>query len=129
MGNRGTKSITCFNYTRWPILNVILIVIVKAQRVYGGRHGIALITPCLRCTLTGFERNMTFKSGFGAPDFSSQSYPVGSLAKQIKSRMFSTQSKLNTDMQLLDPWFITGYSDAEGSFIISVYKNDSSKLK
>jgi len=47
VGNRGSKSV---------ILNNIA---VKEQRVYGSRYG--NILPCLRCTLTGFERNYQLK--------------------------------------------------------------------
>ena len=32
-------------------------------------------------------------------------------------------------MSNLDPWFLTGFADAAGSFIISIYKNDNAKLK
>lgn len=33
------------------------------------------------------------------------------------------------NFQPLNPWFITGFSDAESSFIISIYKNSDNKLK
>ena len=29
----------------------------------------------------------------------------------------------------LDPWFVTGFTDAEGSFIISIFKDDNYKFK
>jgi hypothetical protein len=58
----------------------------------------------------GFERN----------------YQVKILSKQLNlnKRDFSTlnpQPKLN-------PWFVTGLIDGEGSFSISIYKNDKQKL-
>lgn len=57
----------------------------------------------------GFERN----------------YQVRIPAKQLQQRKYSTKSP----KQLVNPWFITGFADAEGSFIISFYKDDMSKLK
>ena len=84
---------------------------VKEQRVYGSWCGINL--SHLRCTLTGFERN----------------YQVRILSNQIIQRRFysieSTTSKLT---QLIDPWFISGFTDAEGCFLIIVRKSHKSKL-
>jgi len=57
----------------------------------------------------GFERN----------------YPVKFPTKQLNNKNYSKkscQSKMN-------PWFITGFSDAEASFIVSMYKTDNAKLK
>lgn len=48
MGNRGSKSAICES------------IAVKEQRVYGSWHG--KILPCLKCTLTGFERNYQAKN-------------------------------------------------------------------
>ena len=47
MGNRGSKSAICES------------IVVKEQRVYGSWHG---NSPCLRYTLTGFERNYPIKN-------------------------------------------------------------------
>ena len=103
-GNRGSKSV------------VSKAIAVKEQRVYGGWCGIHL--PRLRSTLTGFERN----------------YPIKILSNQIRltsSREFSSlscQSLIKDPVKnksncALDPWFITGFVDGEGSFIIRVRKN------
>jgi hypothetical protein len=51
-------------------------------------------------------------------------YIVKIPTKQLKNRMFSTYSQ-----STINPWFITGFSDAEGSFIISIYKDVKSKTK
>lgn len=102
MGNRGSKSV---------ILNSTNIA-VKEQRVNGSwcenkfSH--------LRCTLMGFERN----------------YQVKILSNQIIKRQFSsisgpTRNKLT---QLIEPWFITGFTDAEGCFLIIVRKSQKNKL-
>jgi len=79
---------------------------VKEQRVYGSW----CITPIhLRCTLMDFKRN----------------YQIKIPAKQLISRTYSTLSNNLT----VNPWFITGFSDAESSFIISIYRDENNKLK
>ena len=74
---------------------------VKEQRVDGSYFG---YNPKLRCTLTGGE----------------SSYPIKIPSKQLKNqRTFSTvniKPKLN-------PWFVTGFSKAESSFIVRISKN------
>ncbi len=100
MGNRGSKSVVSLYNTA-----------VKEQRVDGSwlLNQCAVPIRSLRCTLMGFERN----------------YQVRILTNQLISRMYSTLSnKLS-----VNPWFITGFSDAESSFIISIYKDEKNKLK
>ena len=61
-----------------------------------------------------------------------RSYQLRILAKQFsnKPRNFSTSFKPNNSVNSkLNPWFITGFTDAEGSFMITIIKNDQSKLK
>lgn len=71
---------------------------VKEQRVDGGY----CIKPMqLRCTLMGFERNYQIK------------IPSNQLNKQYYSTSFASKSSLNNK---LNPWFITGFADAEGCF-------------
>jgi hypothetical protein len=55
----------------------------------------------------GFERN----------------YQVKILTNQLLNKFYSTNSTN------INPWFITGFSDAEGSFIISISRNETSRLK
>jgi hypothetical protein len=99
MGNRGSKS-TVFKNT-----------VVKEQRVNGSWCGINL--PHLRCTLLGFER----------------SYLVKILSNQIIQRQFySSESNLDNNQLPQDPWFISGFSDAEGCFLVLVRKSPKSKL-
>jgi len=78
-------------------------IFVKEQRVDGSYFG---LNPKLRCTLTGFERN----------------YPFKIPSNQFKNKSFSTiiQSEIN-------PWFLTGFTDAEGCFSIKIQQN--AKLK
>jgi len=74
MGNRGSKSVLVPNTN-----------IVKEQRVDGSCFG---ISPKLRCTLMGFERN----------------YPVKIPSKQLNKLFYST---LNNKPKL-NPWLVTG---------------------
>jgi len=75
---------------------------VKEQRVDGSWHKPYKIL-CLRYTLMGFERN----------------YQVKIPSNQINKASYSTlipQPKMN-------PWFITGFADAESSFSILIQHN------
>jgi len=61
----------------------------------------------LRCTLMGFERNYRIK------------FPSKQLIKNFST--FNYPSKI-------EPWFLTGFTDAEGSFSIIIDKNNKRKL-
>jgi hypothetical protein len=97
MGNRGSKSLVCKN------------TIVKEQRVNGSwleEH-----ISRLRCTLKGFERN----------------YQVKILSNQInKLRSYTTIATQQLQFKL-DPNFVTGFVDAEGSFIVDIIRDPQSK--
>ena len=75
---------------------------VKEQRVDGSWF-LAKKARSLRYTLMGFER----------------SYQVRFLSNQINKLFFSTP---------LNPYFVTGFSDAESSFQVLVTKNKNSRL-
>lgn len=98
MGYRGSKSIPGLRWNRKP-------VIVKEQRVDGSwlLNKIAVPNRSLRCTLMGFERNSQIKV----------------LTKQLISRAYTT----SVNEEKISSWFLTGFTDAEGSFIISIYRN------
>ena len=51
-------------------------------------------------------------------------YQVKVPSKQL-IRNFSTIKNPSN----LNPWFLTGFSDAESSFVISIYRDEKSKLK
>jgi hypothetical protein len=76
---------------------------VKEQRVDGSR---CFNTRHLRCTLMGFERN----------------YQVKIPSKQIINKRFysSVVERPLINEYSLNPWFITGFIDAEGSFMVLV---------
>ena len=81
------------------------ILSVKEQRVDGSW----CINPSqflmhLRCTLMGFERN----------------YQIKIPSKQLNKLFISTVSGENT---ILNPYFITGFADAESSFCTTIEKN------
>ena len=80
---------------------------VKEQRVDGSYCNYLLSNSQLRCTLMGFERN----------------YHIKIPSKQLNKSYFSTLSY----NQVVNPWFITGFSDAEGCF--SVLVKPDAKLK
>ncbi len=105
VGNRGSKSVICNN------------IAVKEQRVYGSWCGINL--PHLRCTLMGFERNYQVKI---------PSYQIN------QRRLYSTEPDFNNNIEKLpaqalnEPWFISGFTDAEGCFLILIRKSPKNKL-
>jgi hypothetical protein len=100
MGYRGSKSEIIT-----PQPNNIS---VKEQRV-DGSWLLAYKAISLRCTLTGFERH----------------YPVKIPSKQLNNRSFST---LNLN-PVINPWFLTGFADAEGCFTIKIQQNVKLKTK
>jgi hypothetical protein len=75
---------------------------VKEQRVDGSYANIL----ALRCTLMGFER----------------SYQIKVLSNQ---KRFYT----NYDSNRLNPWFITGFADAESTFNLFIQPRSDSKTK
>jgi len=101
MGNRGSKSNILSPQPKE--------LFVKEQRVDGSCFG---ILPKLRCTLMGFERN----------------YQVKNPSKQFK-KLFSTQTKSKPLVPEINPWFLTGFTDAEGCFSIKIHENAKLKSK
>ena len=103
MDNCGFKSVI-FNKNSFA---------VKKQRVYGSYHWINPVE--LRFTPVNFEIN----------------YKVKILFKQINIvRYYSTLIKhdhLQVEL-IMDPWFVTGFTDGEGCFLISIIKDNKYKL-
>ena len=108
MGYRGSKSVVGLN----KYINHKSIA-VKEQRVDGSWYGNNL--PCLRCTLMDFERN----------------YQVKILSKQTNIirtySTISTHKPLNIKESNMNPWFFTGFADAESSFSILIQHNETYK--
>jgi hypothetical protein len=78
---------------------------VKEQRVDGS---LCFNQKHIRCTLMGFERN----------------YQVKILSKQLNNIKFST---LNAQSKTMSPFFVSGFSDAESNFHVSILKNNKYK--
>ena len=97
MGYRGSKS-EILKQNPQPYIRKS----VKEQRVDGGYCNKLMQ---LRCTLMGFERN----------------YQIKIPSNQLNKQYYSTLSK--TDFKnKLNPWFITGFADAEGCFSFAAPK-------
>ena len=101
MGDRGSKS-EIFS----PQPNKIS---VKEQRVDGNYFG---TYPKLRCTLMGCENSYQIK------------IPSNQFFKNKK--LFSTNTKSEAE---INPWFLTGFVDAEGCFSVKIQQNANLKTK
>ena len=80
--------------------------------------------PMLRCTLMGLEKGCRNPKDYGIFSKINESSQIKTHTMVLSGKNYSTLSMNN-----LDPWFLTGFADAEGSFIISIYKDDKAKLK
>lgn len=129
MEYRGSKSITGSIPTDQPEP-----VIVKEQRVYGSWPG--SLYPGLRCTLTGFERNSRIKILSNQIRFPSYRKFSLSTKSSLSSPTFCNLSDKERIQNLVQeksscafhPWFITGFVDGEGSFMIRVRKNPKYRI-
>ena len=100
MDYRGSKS------ELFPFTNS-----VKEQRVDGSWCCPKdVLAKHLRCTLMGFEIN----------------YQIKILSNQLNTRFYST-AQIQSKIKIM-PWLITGFTDAEGSFSISIQKNLKLKI-
>ena len=102
---------------------------VKEQRVDGSWPLFIKANPInikrsLRYTLIGLERGCRSFNNVGLFSNTIESSKIKILTKVSLSKNYNTLAKCN-----LDPWFLTGFSDAEGSFIISIYRDEKSKFK
>jgi hypothetical protein len=123
MGNRGTKSLIAFP-------RPTVTISVKAQRVNGcwfvsnyqnnlKSAGCVRINTNLSCTLMGLEKG----------------YLVKNLSKQNlngRVHLYSTTAIViyNQPQLFLNiaPWFITGLSDADGCFTVSISQKKTKKI-
>lgn len=104
MGNRGSKSVTF-------LLNNLT---VKEQRVNGNLCGV--YTLRLRYTLMGFERNYQII------------IPSNQTINKLRSyTSLATLENLKPSFKI-DPWFLTGFTDAEGCFTLSIVRNKELKV-
>jgi hypothetical protein len=105
MGNRGSKSDS--------------YVSVKEQRVDGSW----LLNLCrfnnLRYTLRGFER-ITWSGIPSNQILNKRLYSTTNDSKNLKQKLFKDKDSFS-----LNPWFITGFTDGDGSFAVSITKKKS----
>ena len=107
MGNRGSKS------------SINKSVLVKEQRVDGSYIG-WINHPLLRYTLRGFER-ITWPGIPSNQIISKQFYSTAKVSKNSQHQL----SINNEDSFNLNPWFVTGFVDGDGSFSVSIAKKKS----
>jgi hypothetical protein len=125
VGNCGSKSVES--------------AIVKEQRVDGSWYGD--IFSYLRYTLMGFERNYQVKNHSKLIiQRRLYSYHHNSKYEPVKAQpeykisgftgceSFEDLALPNKHTQLNEPWFITGFADAEGCFLIIVRKAPKNNL-
>jgi hypothetical protein len=103
--NRGSKSVICGLIKKYIFL-LELYIAVKEQRVDGSC--IMSRDIMLKCTLKGFGRNYRNKI----------------LTTQlVNKRNYST----NNHGLIINPNFLTGFADAESSFVLSITKSNNVK--
>ena len=142
MGYRGSKSIvkslltiykfiyificslTMVYYFFFSKLRVYILnfnnTIVKEQRVYGSWQG---NFSCLRYTLMGFERNyqIIIPSNLQLKITKRQYYTKLTQSESLTKDIISN----NCNSNKIDPSFITGFVDAEGSFMLNILKSSA----
>lgn len=107
MDNRGSK------------LNKGNTLFIKEQRVDGSRVLNLRRFNNLRCTLRGFER-ITLSGIPSNQILNKQLYSTANDSKNLKQN-----SSKDKDSFSLSPWFITGFTDGDGSFAVSITKKKS----
>lgn len=110
VGYRGSKSVICNN------------IAVKEQRVDGSWHGSNTLS-CLRYTLMGFERNYQIK--IPSSQLFTRQYSTNNITRSVFTVSEVDKSITSCKLNLINPFFITGFTDGEGSFMISVRKSSA----
>lgn len=110
MGYRESKSIMLTN-------------IVKEQRVHG--HKCVEFTH-LRYALMGFERNYQIR--IPSKYLNPRIITYTCLHTNLTPRRYSTLESHTFSVKKLNPWFLTGFSDAESNFLVRVVKSDHVKV-
>jgi len=127
MGNRGSKSIKGYKS-----------LVVKEQRVDGSYFG-SILYPELRCTLMGGESNYQISNPSNQFIIQTKTFYTHSPLREKlihHSLMEKTQNSLPLQPKgavikpslRLDPWNVTGFTDAEGCFGLYIYKNTALKI-
>ena len=112
IGDRGSKSTTFKN------------AVVKEQRVDGSYMGVLFVNhPMLRYTLRGFER-ITYYNGIPSNQILIKRYYT-TKDSSINPASELSSTRPNKESFNLNPWFITGFTDGDGSFSVSITKKKS----
>ena len=121
MGYRGSKS---------GILSITIPnrISVKEQRV-DGSYCTYIKNLQLRCTLMGFERY--YQTSIPSKQISIRTFSTSSFKPLVQSltqrnELLPAAPKQGKQMKL-NPWFVTGIIDAEGTFCTTIYKNKAYK--
>lgn len=104
MDNRGSKSNN--------------IMFVKEQRVDGSYINLKSSGLMLRCTLRGFER-ITWAGISPNQILNKGLYSTAARNEDSKNFLKPNLSNKYEESFYLNPWFITGFTDGDGSFAIS----------
>ena len=106
-----------YHVSKSVILNNI---VVKEQRVYGSRYGNILLF--LRCILMNLEIKYQIKNHSNLI-IQKQFY-----SKRCETTFEDNNLIINNKYTQLEPWFITGFADAEGCFLVIIRKAPKNKL-
>jgi hypothetical protein len=124
VGNRGSKSVI------FKSINFI----VKEQRVNGSCFikFIPLLDQRqelmkLRCTLLGNERSYQVKIPSNQI-IQRRFYSIEPFALACASLACVSRARADELTQLIEPWFITGFTDAEGCFLVIIRNSKNNKL-
>ena len=112
MDNRGSKS---------TILNNM---VVKEQRVDGSYTNLKSSGLVLRCTLRGFKR-IAWAEISSNQILNKRLYSTTVRSVDSKDLLQPKLSNKFEDNFSLNPWFITGFTDGDGSFAVSITKKKS----
>ena len=107
MDNRGSKS------------NKGNTLFVKEQRVDGSWLLNHYAFNSLRCTLRRFER-ITLSGFLSNQILNKRLYSTTTILNTKNPK--NIQSLVDTDGYSLNPWFVTGFTDGDGSFAVSITK-------
>ena len=107
MDNRGSK------------LNIKMFI--KEQRVDGNYINLYIRDSMLRCTLKRFER-ISYSNFRLNQILNKQLHSTAVRNTDSKNLLEPKSSDKNTNIFSLNPWFITGFTDGDGSFSVSIAK-------
>ena len=102
---------------------------VKEQRVDGSYFGSVSI-PRLRCTLTGFERYYHIKiPSKQLNPACARTFSNLPLLPCLVEAQSTQQQGSGQEINVLNPWFLSGFTDAEGCFSIGIRPDAKLKIK